>query len=345
MGFASELCYEIQKLSELCLTDEEASYLKGLGLFPSYYIDFLKGYRFDSSEVSVTEDWEGQLEITIEGYWFRTILWEVPLMALISQLYFRETDQEVDISLYKKWDSEKGELLVSHNANFADFGTRRRYSFDNQERIVQLFKKYPTFVGTSNVYLAMAEGVKPMGTMAHEWIMVYGALYGYKLANKLALEAWSDVYDGDLGIALSDTYTTSTFFKSFSTKPAKLFDGVRHDSGDPFEFTDTVIQHYKSLGIDPMSKVIIFSDGLTPELACEIKEYCVGKIKSSFGIGTNFTNDVGVTALNIVIKVSDVLIDDEWYPCVKLSDNPGKHTGDSREIALCKGILRLDGDK
>lgn len=154
--------------------------------------------------------------------------------------------------------------------------------------------------------------------------------------------AWSDVYEGDLGIALSDTYTTEVFFKGFKKKLAKLFDGVRHDSGDPFSFVDKVVDHYKKMKIDPMSKVIVFSDGLNPELAVEIKEYCAGKIKSSFGIGTNFSNDVGVKPLNIVIKVSEVLVYKEWYPCVKLSDNPGKHTGDPDEIKWCKGILRIN---
>jgi nicotinate phosphoribosyltransferase len=342
-GFAHELSFEVTKMSELCLKDSEAEYLETLDLFPPHFIEVLKSYRFDPKELKITQDPEGHLEIGIEGFWWKTILWEVPLMALISELYFIETNQEVDIHGFAGKDIDKAVLMSKHGAHFADFGTRRRYSFANQERIVDLFKSmgYKEFVGTSNVHLAMTNRVKPIGTMAHEWIMVYAALYGYKMSNKLALDGWADVYDGDLGIALSDTFTTGVFFKTFTKKLAKLFDGVRHDSGDAFEFTDKVIAHYKSLGIDPMSKVIVFSDGLNPQLAVEIKEYCVGKIKSSFGIGTNFSNDVGVKPLNIVIKVSDVLIEDDWYPCVKLSDNPGKHTGDRNEIKLCKGILRI----
>jgi len=144
-----------------------------------------------------------------------------------------------------------------------------------------------------------------------------------------------------LGTALSDTYTTDVFFKTFDTKLSKLFDGVRHDSGDAFEFTDRVIEHYKSLGIDPTTKTIVFSDGLNTKLATEIKEYCVGKIKASFGIGTHFTNDLGVQPLNMVIKISQVWISGEWVYAVKLSDNIGKNTGDPEEVALSKKVLHI----
>ena len=344
-GFASELSYEIRKMEELILTDCQEVFMRNLDFFPPHYIDFLRGYRFDSSEVHVSQDEEGHLEIEIEGYWYRTILWEVPLMALVSELYYIETSEGEEIDIYYNQDLDKKKIvsLVKANAYYADFGTRRRFSFYNQDRTVELHKKFggDCFVGTSNLHLALEHDLKPIGTMAHEWIMVMAALYGYKMSNRIALDKWADVYSGDLGIALSDTFTTKTFFKSYDKRLAKLFDGVRHDSGDPFEFTDKVIAHYKSLGIDPMSKVIVFSDGLNPQLAIKIKKYCVGKIKSSFGIGTNFTNDVGVEALNIVIKISEVFIDGEWYPAIKLSDDAGKHTGDIEEVKLCKRILRI----
>jgi nicotinate phosphoribosyltransferase len=312
---------------------------------PPTFIDLLAGYRFDSNELKITLDENNKLEIEIEGYWYRTILWEVPLMALISELYFIKTGQKVQ--MYKQdnvyHDIEKVTKMLAHNAYFADFGTRRRYSYENQDRIVKLFSELggDKFVGTSNVHFAMKYNTKPIGTMAHEWIMVHAALYGYKMSNTMALENWVDVYGGRLGTALSDTYTTGVFFKSFDTKLSKLFDGVRHDSGDPFEFTDKVIEHYKSLGINPMSKVIVFSDGLNTELATEIKEYCVGKIMCSFGIGTHFTNDLGVRPLNMVIKISEVWVNGEWVHAVKLSDNPGKNTGDPTEVALSKQVLHL----
>ena len=349
--FAHRLVFEVHKLGELRLRNEEERYLRSLPFLTDVYVDFLKGYKFNPHELSITQDEEGHLIIDIEGPWYRTILWEVPLMALISELYFEETTQKdreknqfnIYDDVHKDKDIAKAHLLVQHNAYFADFGTRRRFSFANQERVIKNFIEAGKhcFVGTSNVYFAMKYGLKPIGTMAHEWIMAFGAVYGYKMSNTLALRTWADTYEGDLGIALSDTYTTETFFKSFDKRSAKLFDGVRHDSGDAFEFADKVIEHYKSLGIDPLSKVIVFSDGLNPQLATEIKEYCAGKIKSSFGIGTNFSNDLGFKALNIVIKISEVLINGEWYPAVKLSDDLGKNTGDPQEVQLCKDILRI----
>ncbi len=178
---------------------------------------------------------------------------------------------------------------------------------------------------------------KPIGTHAHEWFMFHAAKYGYKMANLLGLEHWSDVYRGDLGIALSDTYTTEVFFQQFDKKLTKLFDGVRHDSGDPLEFTDKVIAHYKKNGIDPLSKTIIFSDGLDYEKVERIASYCEGKILHSFGVGTNFTNDVGLKPMNIVIKMTDALPeDDQWTPVIKLSDEPMKHTGDEDSIYIAK---------
>ena len=162
------------------------------------------------------------------------------------------------------------------------------------------------------------------------------------MANAMAMEAWVNVFRGDLGIALPDTFTTDAFFRSFDRKFAKLFDGVRHDSGDPIEFAEKTISHYQKLGIDPHDKTIIFSDSLNPESAIEIKNFCRGKIRCSFGIGTNFTNDVGVKALNMVIKMTEAKPEgEEWIPTIKLSDVEGKHTGDEKEIEIAKHILRI----
>ena len=346
-GFDKDVMEEVIKMESLQLTKDEKNWLSdSLGKFlPPTYIEFLNGFRFDSNEVNVSLDKDNKLNVEIEGYWFRTILWEVPLMAIISELYFKKTGQYVDIYdidlKYK--DLNKLEKMIYHNAYFADFGTRRRYSFENQDRIVQLFKHNSnhTFVGTSNVYLAFKHNLKSVGTHAHEWFMTIAAIYGYKVANKMALRYWQDVYKGDLGTALTDTFTTDSFFKSFDNVLSRQFDGVRHDSGCPFEFTDKVVNHYKTMGIDPMSKTIIFSDGLDSKVATDIKEYCVGKIKSAFGIGTNLTNDVGVKPLNIVIKVSEVLVDDNWVGAIKLSDVKGKNIGSEREIEICKYQLNI----
>ena len=346
-GFDEKLREQLCLMEGLSLSKKEKEFLqkKCGGFLPPTYIDFLEGFNYDPSEVDITLTEDNKLNISIEGYWYRTILWEVVLMAIISELYFRETNQHVDVEdfgLYEK-TFNKAESLKSHNTYFADFGTRRRYSFDNQDQVVGTLKSRGlyNFVGTSNVYLSFKHNVSPIGTHAHEWFMAHASMYGYKMANKMALDNWVNVYQGSLGIALTDTFTTDAFLRSFTMKYAKLFDGVRHDSGDPFEFVDKIVNHYRSVKIDPMSKVIVFSDGLDYKLANEIKEYCVGKIKSSFGIGTHFTNDVGVKALNIVIKIYQILIDGVWSDCVKISDNPGKHAGSGEEVKLSKQILKL----
>jgi nicotinate phosphoribosyltransferase len=345
-NFDKDLIKEVKEMEKLFLTKNEKVYLyENIYFLPRTYIDFLEGYRFDSNELKIYLDKENKLHIEIEGYWYRTILWEVPLMALISELYFIKTGQIIDIydKDLKNKDLLKINSMIEHNAFLTDFGTRRRYSFDNQERIVKLFSENGknVFVGTSNVYLAYKYNIKCTGTLAHELVMVHAALYGYRFANKMAMDTWINTYNGNLGTMLPDTYTLEIFLKSFDSKYARLFDSVRHDSGDPFIFVDKMIEHYKKLNIDPMSKVLIFSDGLDVKLATKIKEYCVGKIKSSFGIGTNLTSDVGVKPLNIVIKISEVLINDEWFHTVKLSDNNGKHTGNIEEIDLCKKTLKL----
>ncbi len=345
-GFAEQLRKEIAKMSELALTKNEKGFLKNnCPYLDPTYLDFLAGYRYDPSELGVIQQ-EDDLQISIEGYWYRTILWEVPLMALISELYFKMTGQKIYdeakiIDIARKKATGFNLLGIS----VADFGTRRRYSFDNHNRIVKALKNYgkPSFIGTSNVYFAMKHNLIAVGTHAHEWFMFHAAKYGFKMANKLALENWVKVYRGDLGIALSDTFTSDVFFQAFDTKFAKLFDGVRQDSGDPIEFADKAVAHYKSLKIDPLSKTIIFSDGLNPETVERITKHCRGKIKISFGIGTNFTNDVGVKPLNIVIKITEAKPEGQhWIHTVKLSDTKGKYTGDETSIKLCKEVLEIE---
>jgi len=344
-GFAEELRKQLYKMSLLKLTKEEKKFLSDKCYYlPPTYLDFLAGYTYDPSEVGVIQN-GGDLQISIEGYWYRTILWEVPLMAIISELFFKLTKSEA-------WDEGKitNHLLKKASrynmlgVKFADFGTRRRYSYENHNRVVQTLVNYgrPSFIGSSNVHFAHLYDVTPIGTHAHEWFMFHAAQYGFKLANKLGLEHWVEVFRGDLGIALSDTFTTEAFFKAFDTKFAKLFDGVRHDSGDPLEFADKTIAHYKSLKIEPMSKVIVFSDGLVPDKVEEIAKYCRGRVGMSFGIGTDLTNDVGVKPLNMVVKITEAKPEgQDWTATVKLSDNKGKHTGDEKAINLCKTVLNI----
>jgi len=345
-GFSQELREAIDKMAGLQLSREEKKYLKDTCpyLDPTY-LDFLQGYRYDPEEVSISQH-GGEVSVKITGYWYRTILWEVPIMSLISELYYK----------LQKWEGDTDEKIMETAKNkiekynklgvtIAEFGTRRRHSYHTHRLVVQALKRYGTgsFIGTSNVHMAMLNRTKPIGTHAHEWFMFHAAKYGFKMANGLGLEHWVNVYRGDLGIALSDTYTTDVFFSQFDKMFTKLFDGVRHDSGDPIEFADKTIAHYKSKGIDPVSKTIIFSDGLDYQKVERIAHYCKGKIGISFGIGTNFTNDVGLEPMNIVIKMTEAHPDDAyWIPVVKLSDVHGKYTGDPKMIELGKTILGIN---
>ena len=346
-GFGEALRGEVDRMATLRLSDEEKRYLQTTCpyLDPTY-LDFLAGFRYDPSEVTI-EQQGSELSVVMEGPWYRTILWEVPLMALISELWYQLRGvgvSEDDEALIEQRTREKIELYRQHGLKIAEFGTRRRFSFAVHDRVVKALRHYggEAFSSTSNVLLAMRHGVKPIGTHAHEWFMFHGARFGFKMANSLALEHWVDVYRGDLGIALTDTFTTRAFFESFDKKFAKLFDGVRHDSGDPIEFADATIAHYQRLGINPLSKTIIFSDALTPEKVERIRAFCQGRIGMAFGIGTNFTNDIGVAPMNMVIKMVEARPEGQgWLPVVKLSDVPTKNTGDPEMIALAKKVLSM----
>lgn len=344
-GFADKLRSEVQSMQQLQLTNAEYHFFKKTCPYVNAaYIDFLKGYRYNPSEVHISQE-GNTLSVSVEGYWFRTILWEVPILSLISELYYKETGaKRNDDAWIIKNTIQKSSVYQDLGVKVAEFGTRRRHSYNVQDLVIKTMidNSGKSFVGSSNVYFSMKYDYKPIGTHAHEWFMFHGAKYGFKMANAMSLEHWVDVYRGDLGIALSDTYTNDVFFSQFDKKLSKLFDGVRHDSGDPIEFFGKVMAHYQRMGIDPRSKQIIFSDGLNTDKVREIAEVCKGKIGVSFGIGTNLTNDVGLKPMNIVMKLTEVSIqDDEWIPTVKLSDEKGKHTGDPDMIHLAKAILGI----
>ena len=344
-GFAAALREAVNEMALLKLTREEKQFLElTCPYLDPVYLDFLEGYRYQPDEVQITQQGD-ELEVHIEGLWYRTILWEVPLMALICELYYvmggaaRVNDKEV---------TERTRKKISHyldlGVTVAEFGTRRRYSYHVHHLVMNALKTYGdgSFVGTSNVHMAMKFKTKPIGTHAHEWFMFHAARYGFKMANALGLEHWVQVYRGDLGIALSDTYTTDVFFRQFDKMFSRLFDGVRHDSGDALEFADKVIRHYEKMGIDPASKTIIFSDALNDEKVERIANYCRGKVGMSFGIGTNLTNDAGPEPMNIVIKMTEACPHKgEWTEVVKLSDEPGKYTGSEKMIHLAKVILNI----
>ncbi len=344
-GFAEALRASVNAMADLQLTSGEKKYLSiTCPYFDPTYLDFLQGYRYNPEEVSIIETEEG-ISITIEGFWYRTILWEVPLLSLVCELYYllnqkeRASDEAItNITAGKAKDFNRLQITV------AEFGTRRRHSYQVHKLVVETLKTQgsPGFVGSSNVHFSMLNDLRPIGTHAHEWFMFHAAKYGFKMANAMALENWVAVYRGDLGIALSDTYTSAVFYEQFDKMFTKLFDGVRHDSGDAIAFAQQTIDHYKKMGIDPASKTIIFSDGLNNEKVERIAAFCRGKIGMSFGIGTNLTNDVGLQPLNIVIKMVEALPEGGlWTPVVKLSDETNKYTGESHMIALAKTVLNI----
>lgn len=346
-GFAELIQTEIEKMSHLRLSNKEKAFLQERCYFLTpVYLDFLSTYQYNPGEVTVQQQGKN-LSIAINGPWYRTILWEVPLMAIISEAYFKATGQKgLSKKERRKINLDKAKLLRKNGVKFADFGTRRRFSFSNHHQLISdlISVKNQTLIGTSNVHLAFIHDLVPIGTLAHEWFMFHSVLNGYQMANASAQKAWVRVFHGDLGIALTDTYTTDVFLSSFDTFNAKLFDGVRQDSGDPLLFTDKLIRHYQAKHIDPATKTIVFSDGLDAEKAVMIHRYCSGRVRDAYGIGTNLTNDVGVTLLNMVIKLTACRVspDTPWRNTVKLSDDPGKHTGDPDELEYCMRLFHLN---
>lgn len=341
---AAQVRRAVREMAKLCLTTGQKDWLRqNCPYLTPEYLSFLDAYRFDPDEVSVEQDRSG-LWVSITGPWCRTILWEVPLMAVISEAYFALTRPEtLGREAVRNRNQAKAMYLSRQGVRFADFGTRRRFSADNHRCLIRDILDTPnhSLTGTSNVHLARAFHLAPVGTLAHEWIMFHAVLAGYASANAAAMDAWLKVYPDVLGIALADTYTTDRFLSSFDKQRALRYGGVRQDSGDPLDFISKIVSHYREMGVDPAERTIVFSDGLDPERAAAIHRACRGRIGDTYGIGTNLTNDVGAVPLNIVIKLSRCKpsADADWQPTVKLSDDRGKHTGDPAELARCLDAL------
>lgn len=342
---------ELSHLSKLFLQKNEFDWaVKTIPYIPQFYWEWLRSFRYEPNKINIWLDESKHLHIEVTDKMYKVTFYEIPILATVSALYHvykhhgYQLKQEIEEALISGLD-RKIEIAKDHNLFFADFGMRRAYNTLTEEFIVKYLKENcPTFVGTSTVSLAMKYGVKPIGTMAHECFMFQAAIHSPKDANFMVMENWVKVYDGNLGTVLTDTYTVDTFLRNFSMKLAKLYDGVRHDSGDPFEFGDKMIAKYKSYGIDPMSKTIVFSDGLDFEKAAEIKEYFAGRIKTTFGIGTNLTCDFpGIKPLNIVMKLKECRVNDRQpiYGCVKLSDVTSKSIGTPEDIENYKYQLNI----
>jgi len=338
---------EIQNLCSLRFRDEELAYLRGLRFMKSDFVDFLGLFKFNAKNIRVADGGtEGGIEITIRGPWLHTILYEIPVLSIVSEAYFRRTQPAPDFAEGGRRLLEKIELLrnVEPALEFkiSDFGTRRRFSCDWQERVLQTLKREvpADFAGTSNVWFAMRNDLTPLGTLGHEYMQACQAL-GPRLRDSqvFAMDTWAKEYRGDLGIALSDTYGLDAFLRDFDMYFCKLFDGARHDSGDPFAWGERMIAHYLDNRIDPHTKTLIFSDQLSFPLAIEIAERFHGRARTAFGIGTNLTNDLGYEPLNIVIKMTEC----NGQPVAKVSDSPGKTVStDARYLAYLRQVFGLE---
>ena len=346
--FLEDLKAELKALERIALSEDEFQYMiKNCKYIPQNYFEWLNGFRFDASKINVWLDEEHHLQINVTDFMYKVTLYEIPILATVSELFHLRNSYDAEAMIARL--EQKEQIARDNNIIFSDFGTRRRFSYDVQRMVVKHLKNNPCgCVGTSNCHLAMELDMKMIGTYPHELPMFIAAVNGGpRNANYLTMEDWVKVYDGYLGTALTDSFGSEVFFNNFSKKHACLFDGVRHDSGDPIAFIEMAIKRYKELGIDPMTKSIVFSDSLNFEKCVEIKRACEGKIKCMFGIGTNLTCDTGHASCNIVMKLSSCQINSRKPKelCVKLSDVEGKEMGDPQEVAVYRYLLRNQGNK
>ena len=345
--YLQEIGAEIAALCGLRFREEELAYLRGLRFMKSDFVDFLGLFQFNQKYIRLAPGGAaGEIDITIRGPWLHTILFEIPVLAIVSEVYFRRTQPGADLAEGRRRLAHKIALVrkVEPELEFriSDFGTRRRFSLAWHEEVMRTLKsEVPQyFAGTSNVLMALRHQVTPLGTLAHEYMQACQAL-GPRLrdAQVFALDKWAQEYRGDLGIALSDTYGTDAFLRDFDMYFCKLFDGARHDSGDPFAWGEKMIAHYRNNRVDPRNKTLIFSDQLSFPLAIEIARRFHGRARTAFGIGTNLTNDVGFEPINIVIKMTEC----NGQPVAKVSDAPGKTVStDPGYLAYLRQVYGLE---
>lgn len=316
---------ELDALCDLTLTQTELDYLGNLPYFKPHFLDYLKNFQLSPSHVQF--DYTNNLSITIQGPWVNTILYEVPLLAIVSEAYYRHQYPHHDLSIGRSRLENKVQFIKNHpdcqGLHFSDFGTRRRYSQNWQQEVVETFKyQLPYhFIGTSNVHLARLLHLKPIGTMAHEFLQAAQVLApDLKHFQHFALSIWLEEFQGQLGIALTDVLGMDPFLADFDKTLAEAYQGLRQDSGDPFEWGEKALAHYAKLGINAKDKMLVFSDSLTLPKACDIYHRFRDHANLSFGIGTNLTNDVGLSPLDMVIK----LYQTNSKPAIKISDSPGK---------------------
>ena len=322
----------------------------------SDFVDFLGLFRLNEKYITVTAMPSGEIDITIKGPWLHTILFEIPVLAIVNEVYFRNTQKAPDFLEGRRRLDLKIEQLRADgltDLKIADYGTRRRFSKAWQDEVLRvLVARVGTLqspgrvngvpgqlAGTSNVLLAMQLGLTPLGTMAHEYLQAAQAL-GPRLRDSqvFGFESWAREYRGDLGIALSDVYGMNAFLRDFDMFFCKLFDGARHDSGDPFDWGERMIAHYAKNRVDPLTKTLIFSDGLTVPSTVALYQQFRGRAQLAFGIGTNLTNDLGYEPLQIVIK----MVRCNGQPVAKLSDTPSKNMcDDEKYLAYLRQVFEI----
>lgn len=353
-GFAEKVMEQVKMMENISITDSECDFLESkCYYFPNWFYTFLKGYHFDSKEVNVSQDEEGHLSIRIIGKLWKTVFWEVPLLALISELYHNELgdfdNYNYDVEYQKSYD--KISKLSENGVRFMEFGTRRRASKSHQQMVIQSFIDYTknnptksTLLGTSNVYFAKMFDMNILGTMSHQVISAVASFYGPLEANNTTMNLWEDVYGSDLGTYLYDTFTRKVFLDNFSLKNAKLFSGLRVDSGDNYEAFQDIKSKYESFGINPKTKNIVFSNALNENSAIQLHNKIKGEMNDTYGIGTSLSCDIdGVKPSNMVIKLTSARITEkrEFRDCIKMSDDYGKFTGNPKTFELYKGILNI----
>lgn len=360
-GFGKLLQEQINGMKDVVITEEEIEFMKSKIYFlPDWYYNFLRGFRFNPSEVHIFQDLDGYLSIMIEGKWYSTIMWEMPILSTISELmHFINGDiEKVNRDAEYNRAYEKGVKAFTNGLVLSDMGTRRRFDFRNHHDVLAALKRAHIdctekgvctgkFVGTSNVWFAKEFDLTPIGTMSHQIISGEECVSGVFECNYNVMDKWSRCYDGNVGIYLYDNFSDVMFFNNLSKRLAKTFDGLRVDSGDEMEQTEKIIAKYQSLGIDPSTKAIVYSNALTIDKAIELHKWLGGRMKDSYGIGTHLMADVMDTTTvvkfpysNIVIKLVGFRITEsrEWQDCVKLSNDEGKMLGNKEK---CQYILNI----
>lgn len=345
-----ELEQEIENLCSLKFTQDELDYLRQFRFIKSDFVDYLELFQLKSRFIQVSIDEKNRLDIKVKGPMIQSMFFEIFILSIVNELYFRRLETPEVLAEGERRLNAKADLLRQYAQQqkefeppflVSDFGTRRRFNFAWQEQVLRtLHQAAPNiFRGTSNVHLAKKLGITPIGTMAHEFMQAFQALdVRLRDFQKASLESWVQEYRGDLGIALTDVVGMDAFLRDFDLYFAKLFDGLRHDSGDPYEWGEKAYKHYTKLKIDSHTKMLTFSDGLDLQRSWDLHNYFKNRFKTSFGIGTNLTNDMGLEPLNIVLK----LVKCNGQSVAKLSDSPGKTiTNDATFLAYLKQVFQV----